>query len=132
MTIWPNFWVLLALVVFLSLVLLVLLIETAALTYEAWIYRKIERRERRERRERKEKGEEFLVEDGFWNGRLGGLFIQERWGPLIGLGASVVESVLLGMLTEVWIAGLVFVLFMVLFIGMWFATFVMNTLTIPP
>ena len=117
-----EFWVFIVLVgcvVFLSLVLLVLLVESAVLTYEAWWYRRAKKRG-------------TLGEgDGIWSGRLGGLFIQEPWGSPIGLGASVVESVLLGMLTEVWIAVLVFVLCIVLFIGMWIATFVMNTKRIP-
>ena len=120
-----EFWVFLVLVgcvVFLSLVLLVLLIEIAALTYEAWMYREIERSG--------ESGGDGI--DNIWNGRLGGLFIQERWGPLIGLGTLVVDGVVLGMLTEVWIAVLVFFLYMVLSIGMGFATFVMNTKPIPP
>ena len=110
------FLVLVVCVVFFSLLLLVLLIESAVLTYEAWMYWKLKKR-----------GE--LIEDDFRS--------REHWGfPLfglvLGLGASVVESVLLGMLTEVWIAVLVFVLCMVLFIGMWGAIFVINMKLIPP
>ena len=114
-----KFWVLVGCVVFLSLVLLVLLVESVALTYDAWWYRGQRKRG------------DFLP-DGFWSGRLGGLFLQERWGPLIGLGALVVESVLLGILTEVWIAVLVFVLYLVLFIGMRIAKIVMDRPIPPP
>ena len=114
-----KFWVLVGCVGLLSFVLLGFLLESAALMYQAWAMRRA-----------KKSG--TLIGDGIWDGRLGGLCIQSRWGLIYLFGALIVESVVLGMLTEVWIAVLVFVLCMVLFIGMWVATFLMNNMRIPP
>ena len=122
-----EFWVLVGGVVVLSLMLLWLLGESVALTYEAWLYRKREK----EKRTRIARGEEVL-EDQIWDGRLGGLEIQTRRGPLYLFGALIGNSILLARLTEGWIAVLVGGLCLVLFIGMWVATFLMNHMRIPP
>ena len=122
-----ELWVLVGGVVVLSLMLLWFLGESVALTYEAWLYRKREK----EKRIRIARGEE-VFEDQIWDGRLGGLEIQTRWGPLYLFGALIGDSVLLARLTEGWIAVLVGGLCLVLFIGMWVATFLMNHLRIPP
>ena len=106
-----EFWVLVGGVVVLSLMLLWFLGESAALLCQAWMYRQA-----------KKEGTLHLAWDGFWYGELAGLVIQERWGPLKVLGTLIAESVILGILTEVWIAVLVFVLYLALFLGMGFAT----------
>ena len=58
--------------------------------------------------------------------------IQTRRGPLYLFAALIGNSVLLARLTEGWIAVLVGSLCLVLFIGMWVATFLMNHMHIPP
>lgn len=121
------FWVLVGGVVILSWMLLGFLGESAAKTYEAWRYRKREK----ERRAQIAKGEEVL-EKPIWDGRLGGLMIQTRQGPLYLFAALIGSSVLLARLTEGRIAVLVGSLCLVLFIGMWVATFLMNHMRIPP
>ena len=121
-----EFWLLVGGVIVLSWILLWFLGESGALTWEAWRYRKIEK----ERRARIARGEEIWDEGLFWDGRLGGLEIQTRWGPFYLFGALIGGSVLLAWLTEGWIAVLVGSLCLVLFIGMWVATFLMNHMRI--
>lgn len=99
---------------------LIIFVEQAILLYEAWSYRRAAIRGMLGRG------------DGFWSGRLGGLFVQDCWGPFGGFVAFMIESIIFGMLTEPWIAVLVFFLGVGLYLSMNFVTFVLNNKTLPP
>lgn len=98
---------------------LILFVEQAVLLHEAWSYR------------RAKMNGTLGKGDGIWSGRLGGLFVQEFWGPFSGLAVFIVECGVLGMLTETWIAILVFFLCWGLFLVMSFISFVLNSRPIP-
>ena len=99
---------------------LIIFVEQAVLLCEAWSYR------------RAAKNETLGQGDGWWSGRLEGLFIQDFWGPFSGLAVFIFECAVLGMLVETWIVLFLFFLFWILFLIMSFITFVLNNKPIPP